>query len=78
MKQRDRKGEMEGEQPQRENKKKDKKERKTASPFAPTCLDLKEELGGENKDAWEDLKRGTKTREKEEERGRGKGKRADM
>ena len=55
-----RKRDGEREQPHKENKKVDKKERKTARLFAPTCLDLKEERGGRQRlaDAWEDLKRG--------------------
>lgn len=46
---------------EKENKKVDEKERKTARLFAPTCLDLKEERGRRQRlaDAWEGLKRGT-------------------
>lgn len=57
----------------------DKKERKTARLFGPTCLDLKDERERRQRiaDAWESLKRGAERREREEEEER-KRKRADM
>lgn len=64
----------EREQPQKENKKADEKERKTARLFVPTCLDLKEEKREKTKTHRRlgRLEKGEHKGEKDRRRGRGR------